>query len=77
MSPRRERGSLVRMTHGTRETAYELRVRFTSAGDPPVGSVLGPHGTDQPFSGWLGLVRVLEDHCPPPMPPRGDHEEPR
>ena len=42
--------------------AVELLVRFVPLADPPAGSVLDQAGAEQRFSGWLGLLRVLEDH---------------
>ena len=44
--------------------AVELLVRFAPLADPPVGSVRDQDGTDRRFSGWLGLLRLLESHSP-------------
>jgi quercetin dioxygenase-like cupin family protein len=63
-------GKLHRMTFTPNRNAVELLVRFTAHSDPPAGSVRDHNGVEQPFSGWLGLLRLLEDHCPTPAPRR-------
>jgi hypothetical protein len=55
--------------------SLELVVRFAPRTDPPAGSVRDQTGTEQGFSGWLGLLRVLEDHCPTPASRRGHNDK--
>jgi quercetin dioxygenase-like cupin family protein len=51
----------------------ELLVRFAPGGDPPTGSVRDQSGHEQPFTGWLGLLALLEDRCQP-LAPRRPHQ---
>jgi quercetin dioxygenase-like cupin family protein len=57
---------LRRMTFTQGQNDVELLVRFAPASDPPTGSVRDQTGVEQPFTGWLGLLRLLEDHGPIP-----------
>jgi quercetin dioxygenase-like cupin family protein len=77
MSRRAGSGKLHRMTFTQDQDPVELLVRFAPRTDPPTGSVRDQNSVEQPFSGWLGLLRLLEDHCPTPGPtparPQGEH----
>jgi hypothetical protein len=76
MSRRVSAGKLQRMTFTPGQDAVELLVRFAPRTDPPTGSVRDRNGDEQPFSGWLGLLRLLEGHCQPPRPSTTtNHEE--
>lgn len=44
--------------------SVELLVRFAPHSGAPAGSVRDQCGAERPFSGWLGLLRLLEEHCP-------------
>lgn len=77
MSHRAGSGKLQHMTFTTDRDAVELLVRFAPRTDPPSGSVRDHNGIEQPFTGWLGLLRLLENHGPTTAPARAhtNHKE--
>ena len=64
------------MTFTQSKDDVELLVRFAPRTYPPTGSVRDQTGVERPFTGWLGLLRLLEDHSPDPAPRRPhNHKE--
>ncbi len=55
--------TLVMKTPGQ---AVELLVSFHLDSNPPAGTVRDRTGHEQRFSGWLGLLGLLETHCQNP-----------
>jgi len=55
----------AKLTVVIRATAQplELTISFNPEMDPPAGTVRACSGPEHRFSGWLGLLHLLETHC--------------